>query len=74
LNIPRLDRLRPEEQQRVRELFHALDWNVARGQECETTGRRDDAAHFRQNVKDLHNRIQAIMREADRRLSSADGD
>jgi hypothetical protein len=67
-------RLKPEEQQRIRELWHALSWNAERAQECETVGRRNDAARHKRNVADLHRQIKLITDEADRRVPSADGD
>jgi hypothetical protein len=73
-DIPRLDRLHPEAQHRVRELWHALDWNAERAQECESTGRRFDAARHKRNVTELHRQIKAITDEANRRMPSADGD
>jgi hypothetical protein len=71
-DVPRLDRLKPDEQQRIRELWHALDWNAERAQECETTGRRIDAARHKRNVAEMHRQIKAITDTANRRVANGD--
>jgi hypothetical protein len=68
-DIPRMDRLAPEQRENIRRLFAALDWNRQRAEQNDQFGNASEARRHRNNVAALYAKIKAIMMQDEDQLN-----